>query len=132
MSTPLLPMTTEAVRFLRHASRDTEWHLAYVALELADRLETERKRAERELYRTEKRPLTRRQRELYDWICGFYEIRQYMPSFEEIARAFGFRSLATVHEHMTNLERKGWIKRGYNLARDITLVTEAPPLTETA
>ena len=69
-------------------------------------------------------PLTRRQRELLDHIAGYIEAKGYAPSFEEIARQFGFRSLATVHEHLTNLERKGYIRRSPNESRGIEI---APP-----
>ena len=69
-------------------------------------------------------PLTRRQRELLDHISGYIDSNGYAPSFEEIARQFGFRSLATVHEHLTNLERKGYIRRSPNESRGIEI---APP-----
>ena len=45
--------------------------------------------------------LTKRQREMLDFIEGFVRFRGYSPSFEEIAHSFGYRSLATVHEHLT-------------------------------
>ena len=44
------------------------------------------------------------------------------PSFEEIAEHFGYQSLATVHEHLSNLERKGYIRRGYNESRAIEVL----------
>ena len=46
----------------------------------------------------------------------------YAPSFEEIAGQFNYNSLATVHEHLTNLERKGYIKRTYNESRAIEIL----------
>jgi DNA-binding MarR family transcriptional regulator len=61
--------------------------------------------------------LTKRQRELLDFIESFIESYGYSPSFEEIARFFGYRSLATVHEHLANLERKGYIRKNYNESR---------------
>lgn len=73
-------------------------------------------------------PLTRRQREILDYIAGHIEARGYAPSFEEIARQFGFQSLATVHEHLTNLERKGFIRRHHNESRAIEIV---PPKGQT-
>ncbi|HEY4129892.1 MAG TPA: transcriptional repressor LexA, partial [Gemmatimonadaceae bacterium] len=52
----------------------------------------------------------------------------FAPSFEEIAENFSYNSLATVHEHLTNLERKGYIKRNYNESRAIEIMpTEATP-----
>src|SRR5204862_1284931 len=67
-------------------------------------------------------PLSRRQRDILDFIAGHIQAKGYAPSFEEIARQFGFRSLATVHEHLTNLERKGFIRRAHNESRAIEVV----------
>jgi len=66
--------------------------------------------------------LTKRQKEILDFIEGFLEARGYSPSFEEIAEHFGYRSLATVHEHLCNLEEKGYIRKNYNESRSIELV----------
>ena len=66
--------------------------------------------------------LTKRQREMLDFIEGFVRFRGYSPSFEEIAENFGYRSLATVHEHLSNLEAKGYITKNYNESRSIDLV----------
>jgi len=73
-------------------------------------------------------PVTRRQREILDFISGHLDAKGYAPSFEEIARQFGFHSLATVHEHLTNLERKGYIRRAHNESRAIEIV---PPKGQT-
>ncbi|HSG07071.1 MAG TPA: transcriptional repressor LexA [Longimicrobiales bacterium] len=76
-------------------------------------------------------PLTKRQKEILDYIEGFIAERGYAPSFEEIAESFGYSSLATVHEHLSNLERKGYIRKSYNESRSIELVrtgTGAPTL----
>jgi len=67
-------------------------------------------------------PLTKRQKEILDYIEGFISLRGYAPSFEEIAEEFGYSSLATVHEHLSNLERKGYIRKSYNESRSIELV----------
>ena len=66
-------------------------------------------------------PLTKRQKEILDHIGAFIEERGYAPSFEEIAEHFGYSSLATVHEHLSNLERKGYIRKAYNESRSIEL-----------
>jgi repressor LexA len=70
-------------------------------------------------------PLTKRQKEILDHIEGFIEKNGYAPSFEEIADAFGYSSLATVHEHLSNLERKGYIRKAYNESRSIELIGSA-------
>jgi len=69
-------------------------------------------------------PLTKRQKEILDFISGFIEEQGYAPSFEEIAKAFGYSSLATVHEHLSNLERKGYIRKSYNESRSIETVPD--------
>ena len=66
--------------------------------------------------------LTKRQRQIYDFISSFVQSKGYSPSFEEIGSGMGLRSLATVHKHITNLERKGLLKRDYNRSRSIDLL----------
>ncbi len=66
--------------------------------------------------------LTRRQRQVYDFIAGFVQSNGYSPSFEEIGRGLGLSSLATVHKHITNLEKKGLLHRDYNRSRSIDLL----------
>jgi len=66
--------------------------------------------------------LTRRQKQILDFVQHYLAENGYAPSFEEIAEHFSFRSLATVHEHLTNLERKGYIQRGHNESRAIEVV----------
>ncbi len=66
--------------------------------------------------------LTRRQKELYDFLLNFVDQHGYSPSFEEIAEGMGLSSLATVHKHITNLEQKGLLKRDYNRSRSIDLL----------
>jgi repressor LexA len=73
-------------------------------------------------------PLTKRQREILTFLTGYTEANGYAPSFEEIASQFNYNSLATVHEHLSNLERKGYIKRNYNESRAIEILpSEAFP-----
>ncbi len=51
--------------------------------------------------------VTRRQKEVLDFISNFVQRNGYSPSFEEIARGLSLKSLATVHKHITNLQKKG-------------------------
>ena len=67
-------------------------------------------------------PLTKRQSEILGYLQRHINGQGYAPSFEEIAEQFGFQSLATVHEHLTNLERKGYIRRSYNESRSIEVL----------
>ena len=70
-------------------------------------------------------PLTKRQREILDYLTGYIGDHGYAPSFEEIASAMKYASLATVHEHLSNLERKGVIRRSYNESRSIEVLSRA-------
>ncbi len=67
-------------------------------------------------------PLTKRQREILDFLNEFIEQNGYAPSLEEVGRRFGLSSLATVHKHLTNLQEKGFIKRAWNRSRSVELV----------
>jgi repressor LexA len=67
-------------------------------------------------------PLTKRQREILTYLDEYSEANGYAPSFEEIAERFNYNSLATVHEHLSNLERKKYIKRSYNESRAIEIL----------
>jgi repressor LexA len=66
--------------------------------------------------------LTRRQRQVYDFLVRFVDEHGYSPSFEEIGEGLGLSSLATVHKHVSNLESKGLLKRDYNRSRSIDLL----------
>src|SRR5499426_8695 len=68
-------------------------------------------------------PLTKRQREILDYLNEFISQHGYAPSLEEIGRRFGLSSLATVHKHLTNLQEKGFIKRAWNRSRSVELVS---------
>ena len=67
-------------------------------------------------------PLTKRQREILSYLETYTADNGYAPSFEEIAAQFNYNSLATVHEHLSNLERKGYIRRTYNESRAIEIL----------
>lgn len=68
--------------------------------------------------------LTKRQREVYDFIRSFIEKKGYSPSFEEMCAGLKLNSLATVHKHLTNLEKKGLVRRDHNRSRAIDIVPE--------
>src|SRR6266513_2032749 len=67
-------------------------------------------------------PLTKRQKEVLDYLVAFETKHGYSPSFEEIGKGLKLTSLATVHKHITTLEKKGFIRRGYNQSRSIEIV----------
>ena len=66
--------------------------------------------------------LTRRQKEILDFLSRHIERKGYAPTIEEIGEHFGLSSLATVHKHLTNLQEKGLVKRAWNRSRALELV----------
>jgi repressor LexA len=72
--------------------------------------------------------LTRRQREILDFIRRFLDQHGYAPSLLEIGRAFSLSSPATVHKHLHALEARGAIRRSRGRRRFLELVD--PPVTE--
>ena len=75
-------------------------------------------------------PLTKRQKEVLDYLVVFETKHGYAPSFEEIGKGMKLTSLATVHKHITTLEKKGFIRRGYNQSRSIEIVQLPKPVKE--
>jgi repressor LexA len=74
--------------------------------------------------------LTKRQKEVLDYLVGFLNKNGYSPSFEEIATSLKLTSLATVHKHLSTLEKKGFIRRGYNQSRSIEVMQLPKPIRE--
>ena len=68
--------------------------------------------------------LTRRQREIYEYVRGFVEERGYSPSLEEIGEHFGLSSVATVHKHVQHLVEKGQLRKAWNRSRSLEPVEE--------
>jgi repressor LexA len=78
--------------------------------------------------------LTRRQKQVFDFLVEFINGHGYSPSFEEIGAGLGLSSLATVHKHLQTLEKKGFIRRGYNQSRSLEVVAipASVPFAKTA
>jgi repressor LexA len=69
--------------------------------------------------------LTRRQREIYDFIRSFVSEKGYSPSLEEIGAEFGLSSVATVHKHVHHLVEKGFLRKSWNRSRSVEPVEES-------
>lgn len=65
--------------------------------------------------------LTRRQKEVMDFLSGFIEKHGYSPSYDEIAQGLKLASLATVHKHIQALETKQYLRRSYNHSRSLEI-----------
>jgi len=66
--------------------------------------------------------LTRRQRQILDYIGEFESANGYAPSYREIGEHFGLTSPATIHQHIQSLQQKGFLNYEHNAARSIELV----------
>jgi repressor LexA len=75
--------------------------------------------------------LTKRQREIYDFIRTFVADRGYSPSLEEIGAHFNLSSVATVHKHVQHLVEKRFLRKAWNRSRSVEPV-ESPNSGTTA
>lgn len=66
--------------------------------------------------------LYRRQRQIIDFLAQYIQQQGFSPTLQEIAESIGVSSLATVHEHLEALERKGVIKKSEGAVRGIELL----------
>lgn len=66
--------------------------------------------------------LSKRQKEILDYISSFIEENDYAPTYQEIGEYFDLSSPATVHQHVKALEDKGYLKSSYNAKRALEVV----------
>lgn len=69
-----------------------------------------------------KKKLTSRQSTILKYIQKVIELRGYPPSVREIGEAVGLKSSSTVHTHLVNLEKKGYIRRDPTKPRAIEVL----------
>lgn len=67
-------------------------------------------------------PLTKRQKEVLDYVTQYIEMHGYAPSYREIQDYFRMSSVATVASHVENLVAKGFLEKGDNKARSLQLL----------
>lgn len=66
--------------------------------------------------------ITKRQKEILDYLRDYMTRLGYAPTLAEIGGHFGLTSLATVHKHLKNLEKKRLIRRQWNRRRAVELI----------
>lgn len=66
--------------------------------------------------------LTKRQKEILDFVESFLKKNGYAPSIREIGGRFNLSSPATIHVHLKNLKEKGLLKYDFNIPRSIELI----------
>lgn len=67
--------------------------------------------------------LTKKQRQIFDFVNDFIRENRYSPSLREIGEGIGLSSLATVHKHLNNLADKGVITRQEHRGRALEVVS---------
>ncbi len=67
--------------------------------------------------------LTKRQKQILDFIISFIEDNGYAPTFQEIGDYFDLSSPATIHQHIKALEEKGYLKSEYNAKRSLEVLS---------
>lgn len=66
---------------------------------------------------------TKRQRELLNFVDAFIQGHGYGPSYREIMRALGYKSVSTVAVHIDGLIVKGYLRKRDNSARSLEVIT---------
>jgi len=74
--------------------------------------------------------LTKRQREILDFVGDFIARHDYAPSFREIAEHFNLSSLATISQHIETLQTKGYLKKDPTMARSLQLTPVSEKVSE--
>jgi repressor LexA len=69
--------------------------------------------------------LTKRQQDIYDFICSYADRHGYPPTVRDIGRAVGLTSSSTVHAHLANLQKLGLLRRDPTKPRAIELLQRA-------
>jgi repressor LexA len=76
-----------------------------------------------------KKALTRRQREIVDFLRQFIGEHNYSPSYREMMAHFEISSTASIHKHLVALEKKGYLSMEKKASRSIVLKDESHPTT---
>jgi len=74
--------------------------------------------------------LTKRQKQILDFIKNYIKDCGYSPTFEEIKKHFKLKSVATIHEHIETLVEKKFLMKDNNSARGIELPKKQPDAIE--
>ena len=73
---------------------------------------------------------SKKQRELLLFVDGFIKGNGYGPSYREVMRALGYKSVSTVAVHVDGLIARGYLRKADNAARSIEIV-EQPIISKT-
>src|ERR1044072_3861886 len=69
--------------------------------------------------------LTEKQRHIHDYLCRFITARGYSPTIAEIQKQYKLKSPATVHQILSELINKKYIRRVPNIARGLEILKDS-------
>lgn len=72
---------------------------------------------------------SKKQQELLSFVDGFIKGNGYGPSYREIMRALGYKSVSTVAIHIDGLIAKGYLARRDKSARSLEIVSVRTPVS---
>ena len=75
--------------------------------------------------------LTKKQKELYDFLDHYIKSNQISPSFEEMKKAVNLKSKSGIHRLITSLEQRGFIKRLKHKARAMEITKKLYQIIQT-
>jgi repressor LexA len=68
------------------------------------------------------KPLTEKQRKLYDFIKAYYDENRITPTYEEMAKAIGVKSVSSIHVHLKSMAMRGAVEWVAGSTRSIKLL----------
>ncbi|MEK7550122.1 MAG: transcriptional repressor LexA [Patescibacteria group bacterium] len=74
--------------------------------------------------------ITRKQKEVFDFINTYVAENGISPTIEEIRKSLKLKAISTVHEHVASLREKGYLSKSANSARGLSLRKEIKPIVE--
>jgi len=69
-------------------------------------------------------PITKRQKEVWDFIKKFITEKEYAPTLEEIKKSLKLSAVSTVYQHIKALNDKGYIKKKKKTELDIEILNK--------
>ncbi|MEX1014619.1 MAG: transcriptional repressor LexA [Candidatus Paceibacterota bacterium] len=74
--------------------------------------------------------LTKKQKQVFDFIKTYISENGISPTIEEIRKELKLKAISTIHEHINSLEAKGYLSKSENSARSLSLIKEIKPVVE--
>ena len=76
--------------------------------------------------------ITKRQKEVLNFVIQFMAKNGYSPSLQEIARFLGTKNISTAQYFIQELEEKGYLKKKSHIARGVSPLSQTTPARQKA